>query len=66
MMDTYGGAEKVIVWLGEDYGFALEAISLIRKLAGIAQREGTEWESKNSLRDVYHPREDIPRLDDES
>jgi hypothetical protein len=39
MWDIYRGAEKVVVWLGEDPGFASDAISLIRRVAHVARKD---------------------------
>jgi len=65
MKYIYDGAEKVIVWLGEDDGFALEAISLIQRLARIREREKLRNEPQSNQGDRYHPEDDIPKLDDE-
>jgi hypothetical protein len=41
MKNIYDRASNVVVWLGEDLGFASDAVFLIQRVAKIAEKEGT-------------------------
>jgi hypothetical protein len=40
MKNIYGRDSNVVVWLGEDPGFASDAVFLIQRVAKIAEKEG--------------------------
>lgn len=60
MGDIYSAAQNVIVWLGEDPGFGSEAMSLIRKVAKVARKEGNydEYEAPVRIKKGLPPEED--------
>jgi hypothetical protein len=63
MKEIHDRAGDVIVWLGEDLGYALKAISLIQKVAEIAHKEDEYTYPRRSLipHETIKPRDDLPQ-----
>jgi hypothetical protein len=68
MKDIYDRAKNVVIWLGEDAGFAANAISLIQRVARIAREERDYTVQEYPIipyEPKRNPRDDLPALEDE-